>query len=139
MNVYLETSALVKLLRDEPGADEARAAASRPNLRVTCVVTYPEACSALARAARLRPGDGRRARRELDEFWPEVHLVEVDEPLARRAGDLAMKHRLRGMDAVHLAAALELREVSDLWLASWDEELREAARAEGLGLIPAGL
>lgn len=137
MNVYLETSAVVKLLRAEPGSDDARAAASAEHVRTACVITYAETCSAVARrTAQATAGDAAKARRELDAFWPELHLIDVDEPLARRAADLAIRHRLRGMDAVHLAAALEVRGAGDLRLASWDRELRAAARQEGIDLLP---
>ncbi|MDE3103228.1 MAG: type II toxin-antitoxin system VapC family toxin [Chloroflexota bacterium] len=140
MNVYLETSAVVKLIRPEPGSEEARQAAGPTNLRTSCVITYAEACSALARALDRRVRlDPRRARRELDAFWPDVHVFEVDEALAHSAADLALRHRLRGMDALHLAAALEAKTAGELWLASWDRELRDAARHEGIGLIPAAL
>lgn len=137
MSIYLETSALVKLLRPEPGSDEARAAAEGTDVRMSCVITYTEACSALARARDRRvASEVRRARRELDAFWPDLHVIDVDEALARRAADLAVRHALRGMDALHLSSALELGAAGELSLASWDRELREAARREGLSLIP---
>lgn len=137
MNVYLEASAVVKLLRREDGSDEARAAASPANLRTSCVITYAEACSALARAgAHGVRVDVPKSRTELDAFWDDVHLVEVSDVLSRRAADLAVRHRLRGMDALHLAAALQVKAAGDLSLVTWDRELREAARREGIGLLP---
>lgn len=137
MNVYLEASAVVKLLRDEDGSEQARMAASPANVRMSCVITYAEACSALARAASQGVRvDVPKGRSELDAFWADVHLVEVNDPLARRAADLAVRHRLRGMDAVHLASALQVRPAGEVSIVTWDRELREAARREGIGLLP---
>ena len=56
--------------------------------------------------------------------------VAIDEPLARRAGDIAVQHALRGYDAVHLACALQLHG-DDILLATWGNALNAAARATG--------
>jgi uncharacterized protein len=57
-----------------------------------------------------------------------MDLVEVDDPLARHAGRLAEAHRLRGYDAVHLAAADRVRD-PDLVVVAGDEALLTAATA----------
>jgi uncharacterized protein len=46
----------------------------------------------------------------LDSWFAEIDLVEVDDMLARRAGELAEVRRLRGYDAVQLAAADRVRD-----------------------------
>lgn len=73
----------------------------------------------------------RRARAE----WPELDVVEIDQPLVERAVDLAVEHRLRSSDAIHLAAALTLHP-DELVFASWNDRLSAAAAAEGLALLP---
>jgi predicted nucleic acid-binding protein len=52
----------------------------------------------------------------------------------KRAGDLAEKHALRGLDAIHLASALLLDEElsSAVLFASSDQRLQEASRREKL-------
>ena len=67
--------------------------------------------------------------------WSKFDVVDLDQSLAERAADLAIDHRLRSLDAIHLAAALTLRP-DDLVFASWDDRLAEAAAAEGLALLP---
>ena len=62
-------------------------------------------------------------------------VVEVGGRLAEEAAELVIDRELRSLDALHLAAALTLP-VEDLFFATWDRRLYEAARAEGLGLIP---
>jgi hypothetical protein len=68
----------------------------------------------------------------LDADWPRLLSLEVTEPLARQAGDLAERHRLRGFDALHLASyltvATEFRD-EEVRFSSADKALSRAARS----------
>lgn len=142
MTAYFDASALAKLLRAEPGADVARVAMTDADMRATSVISYPELCATLA-AWGARPGAPgiRAAMRELELFWPTLFALEVADLTAHSAGELALRHRLRGMDAIHLASALEIAGGSPRTLSfvSWDRLQRDAARREGLTVIPAEL
>ena len=60
-------------------------------------------------------------------------VVQVQENLA---GQMAMKHVIRGFDAVHLAAALVIRDaVPALTFTSFDGRLNQAATQEGLTVL----
>jgi uncharacterized protein len=72
-----------------------------------------------------------RALADFEDLLPDLALVGVDEPLARRAGALAEELGLRGYDAVHLAIALTLGEDA-VALVTWDGDLAEAAIELGL-------
>jgi predicted nucleic acid-binding protein len=72
----------------------------------------------------------------LRDEWGAFGVVEVDQRLAETAAELALAHDLRGLDALHLAAATLLRSDA-LVVASWDRRLRAAARQLGLELMPA--
>lgn len=139
MTAYFDTSALAKLLRSEPGSDIVRAAVVAADMRTTSAISYPELCATLAGWDR-RPGAPamRAAGRELDSFWPSLFALEVAESTARHAGEIALRHRLRGMDAIHVASALEVAGGSPgaLSFVSWDQDQREAARKEGLSVVP---
>jgi uncharacterized protein len=103
------------------------------------VLAYPEARAALAAARRARRLTARahdRAVAELDALTAELVIVGVDEPLARRAGELADERVLRGYDAVHLASALALGPGETI-LATWDRDLSSAAVGAGLAVAPA--
>lgn len=67
---------------------------------------------------------------ELEDLHAELHVVAIDEQLAREAGELASQHALRGYDAVHLASALAI-EGREVVLVTWDDELGNAAHATG--------
>lgn len=137
MSLYVDTSAIAKVLRLEPGHEIAAAALGDPGLVATSVISYTETCAALARAT-ASPAHLTAARAQLDRLWAQVHLIPVDDAGAQAAGALALRHRLRGMGAIHLSAAL--RWAADagapFTFLSWDDDQREAARREGLHLLP---
>ena len=113
MILYLDTSSLVKLYVQEPGSQQVQKLVAKAELVATSVVAYAEARAALARRRReggLTPAEYRRARAALDADWPRILTLEVSEPVARRAGDLAERERLRGFDALHLASYLTVAE-----------------------------
>ena len=136
MIAYFDTSAVVPLLISEPGSRRAASLWETADRVVSVRLVYPETWAALAQAQRLgRVGtrDLRDAVTELDSLFEEIDLVEVDAPLARLAGELAEIHRLRGYDAVHLAAADRIRDPSVVVVAG-DSALLDAATAEGMAV-----
>lgn len=77
----------------------------------------------------------RRFRRSLQNRFA---FVEIRESLANEAMELAIKHGLRGYDAVQLAAVLQVHRkrntfnLSPITFVSADDNLNAAAAAEGL-------
>ena len=134
MIAYFDTSALVPLIVAEPGSARAVSLWSHADRVVTVRLLYPEARAALAQARRLRrlsPRQLRQAAVELDGRWRQLDVVEIDERLAFRAGEVAEAHGLRGYDAVHLAAAERVRD-ADLVVVAGDRALLDAAASEGM-------
>jgi predicted nucleic acid-binding protein len=133
---YFDTSAVVPLLIAEPGSTRAASLWDGADRVVSVWLIYPETRAALAQATRL----GRLTARQLrdavngfDSLFEEIDLVEVDDVLARRAGQLAEVRQLRGYDAVHLAAAERVRDPNVVVIAG-DGALLEAAAAEGMAV-----
>jgi predicted nucleic acid-binding protein len=83
----------------------------------------PEVAGAVAR----RTGAPRLARLAVDAVLrlPGLRLISVDDVLARAGARIAARLRVRGGDALYVAAAAELR----LPLVTWDVEQRERAGA----------
>jgi len=143
--LYLDASALVKLIVKEANADVATGWFEGAGLVASSVVTYPESCAALERNDRRRGESPSRLGKwliDLDEYWQDVMRVPVAE---WTAGRLAISHHLRGMDAVQLAAAVTLRErlragaadstPGEVVFATFDRELLEAAEREGFATL----
>jgi predicted nucleic acid-binding protein len=131
---YFDTSALVPLVVEEPGTERARRVWEGADRVVSARLVYPEGRAALAQAHRLGRLTARHLRSAvhgLDELVMNLDIVELDEPLATRAGELAEAYGLRGYDAVHLAAAHRVHD-AELVLVAGDRPLLAAATAAGL-------
>ena len=132
MITYVDTSTLLKLLIEEPGSPQAAVIWDSADVVAAVRVLHVEARAALAaagRGGRLSPGQLRRTKSELASLWQQFTVVEVTERLVDSAGDLAEQQRLRGYDALHLAATLEIG--ADL-LTSGDGDLCAAGRRLGM-------
>jgi uncharacterized protein len=123
----------VKLVVEERGSDAVDALVATSEYAVSSVIAYAECRSAIARAAKTGRVDAGAAMRSLENVWAAVQTLDVDLRLATRAGELASRHLMRGMDALHLATALEVV-APDLAVAfaTFDRPLARAARAERL-------
>jgi uncharacterized protein len=131
---YIDTSAVVPLLIAEPGSARAASLWDGADRIVSVRLIYPETRAALAQAERLGRLTARQLRDAvtgLDALFEEIDLIEVDDALARRAGELAEVRQLRGYDAVHLAAADRVHDPNVVVIAG-DRALLDAATAEGM-------
>jgi predicted nucleic acid-binding protein len=130
----------LKLLILEPGSEPVRRAWSRASSRWASVALLAEARAGLASANRSgRSSDVAHAEsvRHLGALWNEIDALELTEPLARRAGELAELCALRGYDAIHLASAEAILDEGDVMIVS-DTRLAEAAASLGMdALVPA--
>jgi predicted nucleic acid-binding protein len=137
--LYLDSSALVKLYVLEPATDTVEAMVTEADSIATSRIAYVEACAALARRKRerrLTQEAFAAAYKALCDQWRHFAAVELDE---LKAGALAVKHGLRGFDAVHLAAALEVRASAGaipILFCSFDKTQATAARAENFSVVP---
>jgi len=125
----------VKLVVEEPGSDAVDALIATSEHVVSSVIAYAECRSAIARGAKAGRLSAAPAVRSLDQLWDAVHTVGVDLRLSARAGELAARHLLRGMDALHLATALEIPAPDvPVAFATFDRPLAQAARAQRLSI-----
>ena len=132
MRLYLDSSALVKRYVAEGGSDEVRLAMSAAESWSSCRLAFVET----VRAVGLKAGDV--AIRRVHRDWHAFRVIELDQNLAERSAMLAGEHALKALDAIHLAAALDVRG-EDLMVATWDIRLHRAAGAHGLRTLPAAL
>jgi predicted nucleic acid-binding protein len=136
--LYLDTSSLVKLYLEEEHSDRVWNWTEAADDLATSQVALPEALSAFARRAAkgdLQPGHLPKVHASLERDWRDFVVLPVEE---RRAGALALRYRLRGFDAVHLAAALDLRDLlgeTSVSFSAFDNKLLAAAQEEGLSCL----
>ncbi len=134
MITYVDTSALIKLLINEPGSDRAGRIWDGADSLVSVSLVEVEARAALAaadRAGRITATQHREAKRSLMDLIGQIEIVEITAELVTVASDLAEADGLRGYDAVHLAAALL---VGAEVLTTADADLAAAAARHGCGV-----
>lgn len=124
MAVYVDTSALVKLVVAEPETPALRAfLAGVDSDLVSCDLARTEMMRVVRRVV---PDRARQARAVLDALV----LVELRSAVLEAAGRLDPPE-MRSLNAVHLAAALDLGDDLE-GLVTYDDRLAEAAGANGV-------
>jgi predicted nucleic acid-binding protein len=121
-SLYLDASALVKLVVPEPQTEALQGFVDG---------RFPLTSCSLARTEVVRAvwTHGSGAVNTARTLLGEIDLIQLDDELLDLAGEL--EPSLRGLDAIHLAAALELGEELDAVITY---DARMAREAEALGL-----
>jgi uncharacterized protein len=121
--IYVDTSALLKLLRSETHS-EALAAylADRDDLVSSTLLAVELRRSALRSVPQSLP--------RVDILLSRVDMIDMDDVVVESASQLP-DPTLRSLDAIHLATALLVRDEVDVLL-TYDERLADAARAHRL-------
>lgn len=122
---YVDASALVKLVVDEPES----AALLRWYVEAERLVTSRIGIVETVRASSLRPHD--RAQR--NRVLTDLVVYELDSAIAAVAAALEPP-AVRTLDAIHLATALALVPDLDAFV-TYDDRLAEAALALGLPVV----
>lgn len=143
MIAVVDASAAVKLVLGERHSDVARRIWDEVSYAVAPTIVLPEVAAAIAAAGRMHRIDEHgvvRARTAWRRLSASIGLRIVDETLSVAAGNIAERGATRGMDAIYLAVTSELdgRDL-DVALLSFDHRQRDAARSEGMNLMPAAL
>jgi predicted nucleic acid-binding protein len=137
---YFDANALVKLVVDEPGSDDAARLWDGADGVLSSRVAHPEVRAALAaarRAGRLDDTGARSAVVGWEELSTSLRRVEVTAEVETLSGELADRHALSGFDAIHLASALVVGGAAPVVLATWDRRLSRAANDLGVATLPA--
>ncbi len=136
--IYLDASALVKLLVPEAESDSLnRALAGLTDIIVSDLALTEVACALgrRTREQRLTRGEAQRLYREASKLHASAHQAELTPPIHRRAERLMLSLTipLRALDALHLATALDAEAAT---LVTFDPRLRDAASSHGLFVAP---
>lgn len=130
--VYLDASALVKLVWREPESDDL----------ADWLSVYPHWFSSVllrvevVRAAR-RVDESGGAQVRAERYLERMTLVRMDDAVVDLASSLPGRH-LRSLDAIHLATALSIGDLPDAFL-TYDARLAAAATRHGLTVVHPGV
>jgi predicted nucleic acid-binding protein len=138
MRVFFDPSALVKRYVDEAGTAEVLEWCDRADELALAVTAVPELISAfcrLHRERRITAPHYRRLKAELMGDLADALICELTPEVVQRAVDALEAHPLRGMDAIHVAAALACE--ADIFVSA-DQRQCAAARSAGLKVVVPG-
>jgi predicted nucleic acid-binding protein len=133
---YIDASALLKLLRDEPESQALRRFLDDADL-VSCELVLTEVPRAIRRAGTHDPRLPLKVLlARAGELFEALALLPLDGGLLSAAGALA-EPALRALDAIHVVAAIAVSPIDSF--VSYDERQSAAARLAGLRtMAPAG-
>ncbi|MGI8467941.1 MAG: type II toxin-antitoxin system VapC family toxin [Pyrinomonadaceae bacterium] len=143
---YIESSALVKRYAKERGTNFVIGLLrpSAKNFLYAAKITEIEVCAALSKRRKGLTLTANQTVRSVFRFRrifaKRFFAVDLTDLLINEAINLTEKYALRGYDAVQLATALETNrkrlndDLSALIFVSADNELNNAAKAEGLSV-----
>lgn len=141
---YFDTSVLVKRYASETGSTWVITLCHPPTGNTIAAARITKAEAAAAFASKCRSGGLSQAHYTealcdlAHDFVHQYLLIEIDQTLIDLAVDLTKRQKLRGYDAVQLAAALTLNNMltqtqfSPLTFVAADDGLLDAAHNEGL-------
>lgn len=141
MNIYFDTSALVKLYIEEDGSDIVNDYTDKATIVSTSRIAYAEALSAFVRCRDekvLSKKDYNKCITSFKSDWEMYFVIEASEKVVKIAGDLIENHSIRGFDSIHLASAMVLRKEinQNIDFMCWDNRLLKAAKKEGFNTWP---
>ncbi len=142
MNLFFDTSALIKFFHEEPGTTTVTELVSNPeNVIHLSDLVRLEFISALCRRYRNKEIDGQALNNAISGFNEEYSRFQI-EPLGntilQESEALLLKHAktngLRALDALHLATFILIKEDDWIFVAS-DDNLITLAKAIGASTI----
>jgi hypothetical protein len=132
---YLDSSALVKLVREEPESTELRRFLADADL-VSSELVLTEVPRAVRRAAGLDPQlPGERLMAQAEALLDALALLPLDRGLLAAAGAFD-EATLRALDGIHLASAIDVAPIDAF--VSYDGRQRAAAGLAGLRTVAPG-
>jgi predicted nucleic acid-binding protein len=141
MNIYLDSSALVKRYINESGSDNVERLLSEAALVATTLISRAEVSAALGKAVRLQAitsEEGLAALKQFRSHWNHLVRIKIEEHTIAKADSLAWDYSLRGYDAVQLASALLWQGAlnESITFVTFDRQLWEAGTKVGLEVLP---
>lgn len=136
---FLDTSALVKHYRSEPGSEQIDALfAESESTRMISELTIVEFASAFQRLNNNGEIDAVVMNHALERFTADttdlIVVLEFRSDVIKLARESVLRHGIRTLDALQLAAALNAKSESPVFVSA-DEPLVQAARASGLAIL----
>jgi predicted nucleic acid-binding protein len=135
---YIDPSAWVKRHFREAGSEAVNALFRIPVDGACCSLGLVEMLATVARKCSQASVAGPTVEAMIDNVradFAAFRVVAVDGARIGVSGELALRHRLRAMDALHLACAMSLGPPGETLMVSADLELLAAAGRDGMVVL----
>ena len=132
MRVYFDSSAFAKRYIDEPGTPEVLVWCDQAAELVLSVIAIPELISAFCRLEREGKLSASQYRRLKSDFLADIAdalICDTTPQVLQHSVQALERYPLRGMDAIHLGAAVV--SAARVFISA---DTRQCAAAEALGL-----
>jgi predicted nucleic acid-binding protein len=136
MNVYIDSSAILRLILGEPGFIEGLRTYERKVCSDISTVECMRVLDRMKHTGTLSTDELADRRHELGNLLETMELVEINKTVLKKASD-PLPVVLGTLDAIHLATALLWHEEisEELIVATHDRALGNAARIFGFSVI----
>ena len=134
---YVDTSALGRVLLNEPGKPAIERALEQIDEVASSRLLWIELRRLARRWEALRAAEGQREQvlQLAEEMLRSIVAIPMEEPLLADA-ELIRPASVATLDAIHLATAVRLAEISRLdTILTYDNRLAEGAREHGLTVL----
>lgn len=141
MNLYFDTSALIKRYVEEDDSDYINELIAGGAVVATGLATRAEMAAGINRLFRMNSITQEHRSIALRDFrsdWHHYERIVISEELVARADSLTGEYALRGYDAIHLACGLTWQDALELpiTVVTYDLQLKEAAQKAGMLILP---
>ena len=129
MNIFFDSSALVKRYLEEPGSDKVEKLCAKADHIMVSMICLPEVVSALNRKTReglITPHQYGVIKQRLGIEFEDFMTCPLTEQVIIWAIGFLEKFPLRAMDALHLASAFEIK--ADLFVSADRKQLLTAKK-----------
>ncbi len=137
MNLYFDSSALLKRYLNEKGDTKVRGLFDKSERIFVSVVTHVECASAFQRLLQTKFIDKSEYERLTNEIaidFPFFETVPFDEDVKQIALKVIEKHPLKPLDTIQLASLIYIAEEVESFVVC-DNKLKKCSREEGFKII----
>lgn len=135
--VYWDSSGILSALFEDANSKKVLMWLKKKGIHLISSLGYAEVCAVISRLRREKLVSDVLLDAALDTISAGALRQLNIQPERRWIVSLSVKYALRGADLWHLAAAKTLGEqISEMILLTLDNRMREAARREGLTVVP---
>lgn len=137
MNLYFDTSALIKYFIIEKGSDKVDALMNKADNVFVSAITEIETFSTFKRLLIEKAIDANDYKILINEFETDYQFythINFDELISKNAKELIEKYQLKTLDSIQLGTAILLKDDIDFFVAC-DVKLLKSGKKEGFKII----